>query len=525
MLADLRHVGDLLTRNARITPNAPGLGMDGTRYTWAESDARANRLAHAVRRSGVARCDRVGILSHNSVEYVEAIFALARLGVAAVPVNSRLVASEVAYILKDAEATGLFAGDEHLDVARDAAGQSATTTRLFGLGRGGGEVRGFDALIADESEHEPLLDRPIAGDELFMLLYTSGTTGFPKGVMYPHWPALRGIVVHVLAIGSARRHRVMLPAPLYSAAGFAGFTCAVAVGSCTDILRYSPEAALATIARERITFTNLVPTTLKMLLERDDLDRYDLRSLEVLLYGGSPMPEPTLRLASRLLSCGFRQTFATSETGCSGTVLEPEDHRRALDEPGFAERLLSCGRPQVGVGVHIVGDDWQELPRGEIGEVAVACDGNMSGYWNNPEATARVLRHGWIRTGDLARQDDDGYVYLVDRKHDMIVSGALNVYPVEVERVVLAHPAVGDCAVIGVPDPRWGEGVKALVVVKPGAVVTESELLVFCEGRLAGYKRPRSVTLVPEIPRNAAGKILRRQLREPYWKDHARTIG
>jgi len=232
-----------------------------------------------------------------------------------------------------------------------------------------------------------------------------------------------------------------------------------------------------------------------------------------------------LRLASRLLSCGFRQTFATSETGCSGTVLEPEDHRRALDEPGFAERLLSCGRPQVGVGVHIVGDDWQELPRGEIGEVAVACDGNMSGYWNNPEATARVLRHGWIRTGDLARQDDDGYVYLVDRKHDMIVSGALNVYPVEVERVVLAHPAVGDCAVIGVPDPRWGEGVKALVVVKPGAVVTESELLVFCEGRLAGYKRPRSVTLVPEIPRNAAGKILRRQLREPYWKDHARTIG
>lgn len=525
MLADLRHVGDLLTRNARVTPHAPGLGMNGTRYTWAESEARANRLAHAIRHAGIARGDRVGLLAHNSVEYVEAIFALARLGVTAVPINSRLVPAEVAYILNDASATGLFVGDEHLDTGREAAGQSPTTTRLFGLGRGVADVPGFDALIAHGDESEPPLERPVGGDEIFMLLYTSGTTGFPKGVMYPHRPALLGIVVHVLAIASGRRHRVMLPAPLYSAAGFAGFTCAVAVGSQTDIVRYTPETALATIARERITFTNLVPTTLKMLLERDDLDRYDLGSLEVLLYGGSPMPEPTLRLASQRLRCGFRQTFATSETGCSGTVLEPEDHRRALDEPSFAERLLSCGRPQVGVGVTIVDDDWRELPRGEIGEVAVACDGNMTGYWNNPEATARVLRDGWIRTGDLARQDADGYVYLIDRKHDMIVSGALNVYPVEVERAVLAHPAVSDCAVIGVPDPRWGEGVKALVVLKPDASATDADILTFCEGRLAGYKRPRSVTFVAEIPRNPTGKILRRQLRERYWKDQIRTIG
>jgi acyl-CoA synthetase (AMP-forming)/AMP-acid ligase II len=525
MLGDLLHMGDLLSRNARLTPRSPGLGMNGVRYTWAESEARTNRFAQALRRTGVRRRDRVGILAHNSVEYVEAIFALARLGVTAVPINSRLVAAEVAYILNDAEATALLVGDEHIEVGRDAAGRSPSTTRVLGLARGGQGVSGFSTLIANEPESAPPLDTPIAGDELFMLLYTSGTTGFPKGVMYPHRPALLGIVVHVLAIGSARRHRVMLPAPLYSAAGFAGFTCAVAVGSQTSIVRYSPETALETIARERITFTNLVPTTLKMLLEREDVGRYDLSSLELLLYGGSPMPEATLRHAGRVLDCGFRQTFATSETGCAGTVLEPDDHQRALDDPAWAPRLFSCGRPQVGVGVRIVGDDWQELPRGEIGEVAVACDGNMTGYWKQPDATAKVLRDGWIRTGDLASQDPDGYVYLVDRKHDMIVSGAFNVYPVEVERVVLAHPAVADCAVIGVPDPRWGEAVTALIVPRAGADVDTAEILTFCEGRLAGYKRPRSLAVVADIPRNAAGKILRRQLREPYWHGHERTIG
>jgi acyl-CoA synthetase (AMP-forming)/AMP-acid ligase II len=524
MLADLRHVGDLLTRNARICPQAPGLHYSHERYTWAENDARANRLAHAVRRHGVAQGDRVGILAHNSASYVEAIFALARLGVTAVPINSRLVAKEVAFILDDCGATALFVGDEHLETARDAAGQSASVKALMGLGTGGGEVASFAALLAAGDEREPALARPVAGD-LFMLLYTSGTTGFPKGVMYPHRPALLGIVVHVLAIGSHRRHRVMLPSPLYSAAGFAGITCAMAVGCPTFIVRYTPETALEVLSRERITFTNLVPTTLKMLIEREDFAGYDLSALEVLLYGGSPMPESTLRAASAVLGCGFRQTFATSETGCSGTVLEPDDHRRALAEPATAHRLLSCGRPQVGVGVRIVGDDWREVPRDTLGEVAVKCDGNMSGYWNRPDATADALRDGWIRTGDIARQDSDGYVYLVDRKGDMIVSGALNVYPAEVERVVLAHPAVAECAVIGVPDDRWGEAVKAVVVLRPGATAGEADLLTHCADQLAGFKKPKSVDFALELPRNPTGKILRRALREPYWQGRSRTIG
>ena len=524
MLADLRHAGDLLTRNARVTPHAPGLHYQDERYTWAESDARANRLAHAVRQHGVGRDDRVGILAYNSASYVEAVFALARIGVTAVPINSRLVVSEIAFILNDCGATALLAGDEHLEMAQAVAPQVSSLGTTLSLGTGGDGIPSYQRLLELGADTPPELDRPIADDELFMLLYTSGTTGFPKGVMYTHRATLLGIVVHVLAIGSHRRHRVMLPSPLYSAAGFAGITCAIAVGSPTFIIRYTPETALATIARERITFTNLVPTTLKMLIERDDFGSYDLTSLELLLYGGSPMPEPTLRAASRVLRCGFRQTFATSETGCSGTVLEPEDHRAALNDSAAAARLQSCGRPQVGVGVRIVDDDWSEVATGDLGEVAVRCDGNMSGYWNNPAASAAVMHEGWIRTGDIARQDGEGYVSLVDRKGDMIVSGALNVYPVEVERVVLEHPAVADCAVIGVPDDKWGEAVKAVVVLKPEAAVSVDDLLAFCAGKLAGFKKPKTIDLVAEIPRNPTGKVLRRVLKAPYWQGRERNV-
>jgi acyl-CoA synthetase (AMP-forming)/AMP-acid ligase II len=255
-----------------------------------------------------------------------------------------------------------------------------------------------------------------------------------------------------------------------------------------------------------------VPTTLRLLLEHPRFAEYDLSALEVLLYGGSPMPEATLRQAAARLSCGFRQTFATSETGLAGTVLEPEDHRAALAER--PELLLSCGRPQVGVGVRLVGEDGLEVAPGEVGEVAIACAGNMVGYWNRPEETAKVLRDGWVRTGDLARGDPEGFFYLVDRKGDLIVSGAYNVAPSEVERVLLGHPTVADCAVVGVPDPRWGEAVQAFVVMRAGAALDETELLAFARAHLADFKRPKTVVAVDEIPRNAAGKTLRRILRE-----------
>ncbi len=516
MLGELRHFGDLLTRNALLYGDREGLVMGQERLTWRQSEARTNRLANALRRRGLHQGERVAILSRNNVAFVEALFALARSGLVAVPVNARLTAAEVAGVLDDCEAAALLAGDAHLKTGRDAAGRTPSVRLVAGLGDGHGEIPSYRRLLDEGDENEPPLERPIAGDDLLILLYTSGTTGFPKGVMYSHRRALLGTLIHVLAIGSAQRHRVMLPSPLYSAAGFAGIACHVAVASPCHLLDFSVEVALEVLARERITFTNLVPTTLRMLLEHPDFDAGDLSHLEVLLYGGSPMPEPVLRRASEVLACGFRQTFATSETGLAGTVLEPEDHRQALTDSAREHLLRSCGRPQVGVGVRLLDDDWREVVDGEVGEMAVACDANMIGYWNRPEATAEVLRGGWLKTGDLGRRDGDGYFYLVDRLHDMIVTGALNVYPSEIERVLREHPGVADCAVVGLPDPKWGEAVTAFVVRRPDAEATSAALLDVCRRALAGYKRPKSVRFVDEIPRNPAGKPLRRVLREKY---------
>lgn len=531
LLGELRHFGDLLRRNSRSYGSRPGLAWESAngveQFTWRQVEARSHRLGHALGRRGLQRGDRVGIVADNSVAFVEALFALAGLGLVAVPINTRLTGEEVAGILDDCEATGLLVGDSHLEMAHGTAGGVSTLRFVGGLGLGGGDIPSHAELIGDESESEPAAEHPIAGDDLAMLLYTSGTTGFPKGVMYTHRRMLLGTLIHVLAIGSAHRHRVLLPSPLYSAAGIAGIACAVAVGSPTWIVQFSLDRVLKTLAEQRITFTNLVPTTVRLLLEDPDFDRHDLSSLEVLLYGGSPMPEPTLRFAASRLQCGYRQTFATSETGLSGTVLEPEDHRRALDDPEAAHLLLSCGRPQIGVGVRLVDERGAEVEDGEIGEVAIACDGNMIGYWNRPEATAEVLRDGWVHTGDLARRDREGYFYLVDRKHDMIVTGALNVYPTEIERSILEHPQVADCAVVGVPDSKWGEAVKAFVVVRSGSdePLTEAGLLGYCRHHLAGHKRPKSIDFVTEIPRNPAGKPLRRVLREPYWQAAGRQIG
>ena len=519
MLGDLRHFGDLLTRNARIDGNAEGLAMGDERLTWRQADARANRLAWALRQRGLERGNRVAILSHNCVPFVEALFALARSGLVAVPINCRLTADEVAGILEDCDARALLAGDRLLEVARDAAGRTPSVGLVAGLGEGGGEVPAYRRLLEEGDETEPPLEREIDGDELLILLYTSGTTGFPKGVMYSHRGTLLGTLVHVVAIGCARRHRVMLPSPLYSAAGFAGIACHVAVGSPCQLLQFSVEGAIETLAAEGITFTNLVPTTLALMLEHDSFDPRALRHLEVLLYGGSPMPEPTLRRAADVLSCGFRQTFATSETGLAGTVLEPEDHAVALEDTERRHLLQSCGRPQVGVGVRILDDDWQPLPHGEIGDIAVACDANMVGYWRRPEATAEVLKDGWLKTGDLARRDAEGFFYLVDRKHDMIVTGALNVYPSEVERALAQHPEVADTVVAGLPDPRWGEAVTAFVVRRPESEVTEQSLLDFCRGRLAPYKCPKALHFLDQVPRNPAGKPLRRLLKQRFTEE------
>lgn len=522
--------GDLLRKNAEVLGRQTGLIFNGfgydVRLSWQVVNARACRLANALRKLGIQRGDRVALFARNSHQWVEALFGLAKIGAVSVTVNYRLTAPEVEYIVSNAGAKAIICGATEAEIARTVANKVDSVRWLIGMnGATGSGFEEYERLVANSDEREPELGSPLQFDEPAMLLYTSGTTGFPKGAVYTHGSLLVGMFVHVHAIGSRRTHRVMLPSPLYSAAGIAGIYCAVFVGSQISLLNFEAQLAFETIQRERITFTNLVPTTIQMLLAREDIGNYDLASLEVLLYGGSPIPEPVLREAMvRLPNCSFRQTFAATETGCSGTVLEPREHREALENPALAHRLLSCGRPQVCVDVQIFGADGQVLPPGEVGEIGVRTEANMTGYWNNDEATAKTIRDGWVFTSDMARVDEDGYIYLVDRKNDLIVSGALNVYPSEVERVLYTHPAVYECAVIGVPSEQWGEAVKAIVVVREGQTLAEADLIAHCAGQLAGFKKPKSVDFVAKLPRNLTGKILRRELREQYWQGHTRKI-
>ncbi|MBK8809639.1 MAG: long-chain-fatty-acid--CoA ligase [Acidobacteria bacterium] len=509
----LDSAGDLLARNARNFPDDVGLIFEEKRFTWKELNGRAQAFAGALLRLGLEPGDRVAIYARNSNRWVEALFGLAQVGLVSVTVNYRLTATEVAYIVEDSGAKAIICDESTVANAHQVESQVESVKHVI-------DSEFFEKLVGDPRSQIADRRSQIAGQAPAMLLYTSGTTGFPKGAVYSHLSLLVGMLVHVHAIASRQTHRVLLPSPLYSAAGIAGIYCAVYVGSQISLINYDVETACATIERDRITFTNLVPTTIQMLLASEVSRRYDLSSLEVLLYGGSPIPEPVLREAmERFPRCGFRQTFATTETGCSGTVLEPAEHRMALEDPIRRHLLRSCGRPQTNVDVAIVDDEWNFLPAGETGEIAIRTEANMIGYWNNPDATAKTIRDGWLRTGDMARRDSDGYFYLVDRKNDMIVSGALNVYPSEVERVLQTHPDVFEVAVIGVPSEKWGEEVKAIVVLKEGSKISDIEIIGYCEGKIAGFKKPKSVAFADRLPRNLTGKILKKELREKYTRN------
>ena len=510
----LTSAGDLLARNARNFPSDVGLIFGEKRLTWKELDNRAKLFANSLIKLGLERGDRVAIYAKNSNQWVEALFGLAQVGLVSVTVNYRLTANEVAYIIEDSGAKAIICDESTEQNSLEVKEKVICLEHVINS-----EV--FENLVCGQwlagSVKKFKIQNPKSKIEAAMLLYTSGTTGFPKGAVYSHYSLLVGMLVHVHAIASRQTHRVMLPSPLYSAAGIAGIYCAVYVGSQISLINYDVETACATIERDKITFTNLVPTTIQMLLASNVSKKYDLSSLEVLLYGGSPVPENVLREAmQRFPKCGFRQTFATTETGCAGTVLEPLEHRLALEMPEKKHLLQSCGRPQTNVDVRIVDDNWNFLPADETGEIAIRTEANMVGYWNNEAATKATLRDGWLRTGDMARMDADGYLYLVDRKNDMIVSGALNVYPSEVERILQEHESIFEVAVIGVSSEKWGEEVKAIIVLKDGENISEKEIINFCEGKIAGFKKPKTVEFIDKLPRNSTGKILKKDLRERF---------
>ena len=491
--------------------------------TWEDIGERVARLGGALRGLGVSEGDRVAILSLNSDRYYEFYFAVPWAGAVFVPINTRLAPAEIVYWLNDSESSVLFIDETFLAPLAAIEGQLETLRTRIYLGEDL-PPEGFVAYEQLIQASEPIAASSRGGDDLAGLFYTGGTTGRSKGVMLSH----RGLTLNPLQaqpIFQFSSEDVFLhAAPMFHLAD--GFFCmAAATFGVRNVFlpAFNPVQVLETIQSERITQALLVPTMVNMVVHRPDIGRYDLSSLQRVLYGSSPMPEAVIRLAIDVIPhATFVQAYGQTEASPVLTLLGPEYH---TTEGAYAGKLASAGCAVPGVDLAILDAEGREVPRQQIGEICACGDNVMLGYWKLPEITAETLRGGWLHTGDGGYMDEEGFVFIVDRVKDMIISGGENVYSAEVENAIYQHEAVAECAVIGIPHATWGEQVHAVVRCKEGKMLSEEELITHCRSLIAAFKCPRSVEFVTaSLPLSGAGKILKRELRKPYWEGQERNV-
>jgi long-chain acyl-CoA synthetase len=506
------------------TPDRPMLTHGDTTWTWAEHHERSSRVAQALLAEGVGAQDRVAFLDKNGAEYFEVAFGGAKINSVLVAVNWRLAPTEMAWIINDAEAKVLIVGPDFTGHLAQFEDQLTTVNKIVVLGDGlgdGGHV-GYAAWLASSPVEDPGIEA--APNDVAMQLYTSGTTGLPKGVMLTNANLGALIPEGSKELGVDQDTVSMVAMPLFHIGGSGWALLGIANGGHTVIIReVDPTAILRAFEEQRVSHVFVVPAVLMMLLASPNCATTDFSSLRYVAYGAAPISEKVLVQALDALDCSFVQLYGLTETTGAFTLLRPSEHAPGGPHP---ERLRSCGVPFSHVELRVVDlDSGADQPAGSPGELWTRSAQNMLGYWHNPDGTAATITaDGWLKTGDVAYLDADGFVYLHDRVKDMIVSGGENIYPAEVENALMGHGAVADVAVIGVPDDKWGESVKALVVKAPGADVAPEELIEFARARIARYKVPRSVDFVDSLPRNPSGKLLKRQLREPYWQNVDRRI-
>ncbi|MBG9388036.1 acyl-CoA synthetase [Caenimonas aquaedulcis] len=489
--------------------------------SWKQVGERVPRLAAGLRGLGLKRGDRLAVLALNSDNYIELFFAAAWADLVLVPLNTRWAVPENVYTLRDAECSALMVDDAFAaQVPQLLAGHPMPQVVHMGDGATPVGLRSYEALVADS---KPMADECGSGDELCGIYYTGGTTGHPKGVMLSHANFTAASINWIATLHFDEDTVYMHSAGLFHLAGASpAFALTMAGGTHVCLPKFDAMLAFEAIQEHRINYCLFVPTMINMMLNHPDFDRYDLTSVRYCEYGASPMPDAVLEAAIRKLpSWVFIQGYGMTETAALTVSLPWKYHFDG--EHGKAKRQ-AAGRAAYGVDVKIVDADGQEVPRGTPGEIAVRGAQVMLGYWKKPEATAAVLRNGWMHTGDGAFMDEDGFVYIVDRVKDMIISGGENIYSREVENAVHAHPAVRECAVIGVPDEKWGEAVMAVVSLKDGRTATPAEIIEHCRTLIAGYKCPRHVEFRDALPLSGAGKIMKNVLREPYWEGKKRSV-
>eukprot|EP00456_Euglypha_rotunda_P005547 TRINITY_DN10939_c0_g1_i2.p1 TRINITY_DN10939_c0_g1~~TRINITY_DN10939_c0_g1_i2.p1 ORF type:complete len:519 (-),score=108.45 TRINITY_DN10939_c0_g1_i2:268-1824(-) len=511
-----------LHRAAQQRPNAIATICNDRVHSFAELKDRVSRLASGLRSLGVGRGDRVCMLSFNSDRYLEFYLASAWIGAVVNPANFRWSVSEIGYSLADSRSEVLIVDDSFASacVALREVVPSIRHCIFAGDGARPGGLVSYEGLIEGSA---PISDEQVGGNELFGIFYTGGTTGAPKGVMLSHLnvtsSALSMMAEGLFPEGAIGMH----VAPMFHLADMLMLTGLLLRGASHVMIPvFKPDVVLQAIERHRVTDVLLVPTMLQMLVDSTAVRECDLSSLRRVAYGASPASEALLERAMSVLpNAGFIQGYGMTETAALISVLPADQHTEVGRQRG---KLKSAGRTTYHAQVKIVDHDDVELPRGEPGEIIARGPGIMLGYVNKPEATASALKDGWIRTGDIGYMDDDGYIFIVDRSKDMIISGGENIYSVEVENAIAKHRAVAQCAVIGVPCPDMGEKVHATVVLMPGADLSLESLYVHCKALIAGYKCPRSLSIVEALPVSGAGKILKTELRKAFWDGRERVV-
>ena len=517
-------IADVLERNALHFGDREGVVFKDRRYTHRQHLERVYRLANALIERGVRHQDRVAVLARNCVEYLEAFGAAEAAGFIVVNMNSRLTALELTQIAQDAAPSVLIYTEEFAEVAESLlqATPSITHSMMVGAGRPArAETEVYEAVLAAASSEQPAMRaRP---EDVVYLIYTTGTTGKPKGVMLDHIAILDGGATLCRECGVLSSDRAVITMPLFhSGALMARITFNLSGALIVLHEGFDLARTLESMHRERATATNLAPVMLQQILDAPGLDQYDLSALRIVMYGSAPMPSALLARGVRRFGAIFNQVYAMTEC-VTGTLLPACDHNPDGDER--AVRLLSSGgRASPGTEIRIVDDDGNPCPAGQPGEILIRNKSIMRGYWNNHTASVEALRDGWMHTQDVGYFDDHGYLYVVDRKRYMIISGGENIYSLEVEDALATHPAVKEAAVIGIPDEKWGESVMAFIVLEPGMQASAEALIAHCKSRIASYKKPRFVEFVDSLPRLFNGKIDKKALRAPYWKSQSRQV-
>ena len=517
------NLGKIPTKIARLDPNREALIdiPNNRRITYGELDQRVKRLANGlIDQFNVVKGDRVAVLSKNSIEYMEVYFACARIGLIIQPLNWRLGVPELSRILNDGEPNVLVHADEYTDTVEQLEFKKAGVNKLsYGPESDGS----YETVLANSTDSEPASSALVGGDDPVMILYTGGTTGESKGALHTHKSVYIGMMNQTVA-------ERILPTDIYMLTGqMFHIPIALAInymahGCPLVLINFEARLALEVIQKERVSAFLGITTMLNWMMAVEDFKDFDLSSLRNIQYGGGPMPHSVVKAALAAFPCTIIQGYGQTE-GMTMSFLSQEDHIRALkgDHP---ERLASCGREGFVTSIKLVDSEGNLVPKDGAtpGEILVQSEANMIGYWRRPDLTAETIRDGWLWTGDIAFWDEEGYIFIVDRAKDMIISGGENIYSTQVEAAIHKHPAVLESAVFGVPDNEWGEAVKAVVVLKPGTKATSQEIIDVASKNLASYQKPKSVDFADSLPKAPTGKILKRTLREKYWQDEDRKV-